>query len=410
MERYRHAIEKCELLIATHPKSKWVDDAILMMGKAFYFREEYDEAITKFDELQINFPRSELNEEGQFYLGQAYADKGQHERAISVLEDFVDKWPNSRYSAEVFYCIGTSLIKVGRDDEAIDYLELMAVMSHDNKFVVNAYLEIATQHMDNGDYQKALEIYWDLAKRDLNKAQRIKRLAGVSRAYVATGRYEDALRSSSNLTNNFIDLSMEQRATQRLLQGRALAGVDSIGAAIDRLEAVEADYPKSKFAAEAAYRLGVIYQDDLDSLDLARKYFDQVPKHYAKSPFAQQAIERSSSITRLQKIAAAAESGDDEGKALAKFNTAEIEYFQFGNTAKALKAYEELLDQYPNSEYAPRAAYAIAYIYQTDLGDAKKAQEAFQQVVARYPASQQAEFARTELQRYTDQLEQSKRD
>ena len=57
---YLNAIARASVVLDLHPGSKWVDDSLLLIGKAYYWREEYDDALLKFRELQTNFPASQL--------------------------------------------------------------------------------------------------------------------------------------------------------------------------------------------------------------------------------------------------------------------------------------------------------------------------------------------------------------
>ena len=41
---------------------------------------------------------------------------------------------------------------------------------------------------------------------------------------------------------------------------------------------VASRFPRSMYSAEAEFKLGVLYQDKLDSLDVAQEHFDQVPR------------------------------------------------------------------------------------------------------------------------------------
>ena len=56
---------------------------------------------------------------------------------------------------------------------------------------------------------------------------------------------------------------------------------------------------------------------------------------------------------------------------------------------------------YPNDELAPRAAYAIGYIYDEYMDDKQEALRAYRRVVREYPDSQQAEFAQEQLRQLT---------
>jgi len=46
---YGKAIEKASKLLRLYPESNYVDDALLLMGKAYYFQREYHQALRKFN-------------------------------------------------------------------------------------------------------------------------------------------------------------------------------------------------------------------------------------------------------------------------------------------------------------------------------------------------------------------------
>jgi hypothetical protein len=74
-----------------------------------------------------------------------------------------------------------------------------------------------------------------------------------------------------------------------------------------------------------------------------------------------------------------------------------MQLLQFEEVDKAMTDYLQLLVEYPQSEFAPKAAYAVAYIYERILKDAVKATEAYQNLIRDYPDTQQAAMAREAL-------------
>ncbi|MFQ5512204.1 MAG: tetratricopeptide repeat protein [Candidatus Krumholzibacteriia bacterium] len=392
---YDEVIEKCEALIANYPDSKWVDDAILLMGKAYYRKSDYDEAIARLDELQADFPESKLIDEAQLFQGKIYVAKDDPARAVPALERVFKRNPKTKYADEILFLLGTSLVRIDREPEALQYLEILAADHPNSTYRLDADLEIASLYLERGDYEKSLTVFRNLAGVKLSTPNRIRFLTRLSEAQVKIGRYKAALRTFRQLEKYDVDdLAL---ASQLVFKAQALSGVDSLPAAIAMFETVTARYKRSIFSAEASYRLGVLYQEKLDSLDVAKARFDQVPRQYSKSPYAEEAIRRSVSITKLQKLKASLDKGEGEDKAGVQFDLAEVQLFQFADHEKALVDYQVILDQYPQSEYAPKAAYAIAYIYDSLLEDEEKARAAYLLVVTRYPDSQQAEFARRYL-------------
>jgi len=397
--KYERVIEKCETLITKHPDSKYVDDAVLLMGKCYYRQSLYSEAITKFSELQTNFPDSDLNEEGQFYMAKSYLEKGDPVQAVPLLQAILEERPNNDSADEMLYLLGTSLIEMGREEEAVQYLERLRDKFSRSDYRVQAELEVASLYIDLGEPEKSLAIYTELGKTRLSQENRIRYLIERSEAQVRLRRYSAAQASFDQLHRYNVETL--ERARIMLLEGETWAGLDSTGKAIDTYKSVVASYPKSKFSAEAYFRLGEVYQTKLDSLATAKTNYENVPRQYANSQYAQEAIQRSISISKLQKLRASIARGEEANKAATQFDLAEVELFQFKNYQRALVAYKRIVRDYPRDELAPKAAYAIGFIYDEYMDDKVQAEGAYRRVIREYPDSQQAEFAREQLRQLT---------
>src|SRR5438093_6110386 len=76
---------------------------------------------------------------------------------------------------------------------------------------------------------------------------------------------------------------------------------------------------------------------------------------------------------------------------------------------QAVKAYDFLEDQYPNSPYCPDALFTSAEIRLNDLGDPRTAQEIFKDFLKRYPQSNKARNARARLDDLREQSRHVKR-
>jgi TolA-binding protein len=393
-DRYDEVITRCEMLIQAYPTSKHVDDAVLLIGKCLYEQEEYADALVKFAELQENFPDSKLNKEGNLYVAKCYIAKENDEQAIPVLEVVVGEKPK-KASDEVLFLLGTALLRADRDDDAVRYLEILADKYPNSPYRVDADLEAATVYSARGEFEKSLAIYEKLRKVRLKEPDRIRFLSALAKLFVDMGQYENALVVFEELESFIVDPAI--KAENLLVVGRAHAGMDSVSTAINTYSMITTSYPKSKFSAEAYFRLGELYQDRLDSLQVAQQQFDNVPRQYASSEFAEEAVSRSVSISKLLRLRASIESGEGENNAAVQFDLAEIQLFQLKDYQAALEGYNKVLNDFPDSDLAPKAAYAIAFIYDTYLEDTEKAREAYELLLSRYPASQQAGFASSAL-------------
>jgi TolA-binding protein len=404
LDSYQQCITKSQKLIDEHPDSKYVDDALLLMGKCHYKREEYTEAVASLEKLLTEHPDSEFREEAQLYTAQSLLGAGEREQAVENFAAVIESNPKSKFAPEILYLLGTNLIRLDREEEAFPYLERLANEYPRTKYRVQADLEIAAMFMERGEYERSLKVYKRLGKRKLKRADRVRYYMGLSELRAKMGDYEKALEAISFLDNKVFGEQMQ--AKQLLRKGEAYAGVDSVARAIDLYKSVVARYPRSSFSAEADFKLGVLFQESLDSLDVAKTYFDDVPRQFPKSEFAEDAIQRSVSITKVKRLESSLQQGgQSENAADVKFELAETQFFQFKDYEKALAGYKEVLSEYPTSAVAPKAAYAIAYIYSDILKDVDKARVAYQRVIDDYPDSQQAQYARAYIEKNPAQLE-----
>ncbi len=68
-----------------------------------------------------------------------------------------------------------------------------------------------------------------------------------------------------------------------------------------------------------------------------------------------------------------------------------------GEYAKAIEGYLSLVDQYPDSDYAPMSSYKVGLIYNTYIKDADKAVKSYLALILMYPDSKEVRLARRDM-------------
>ncbi len=393
-DAYDRVIEKCQVVIENYPKSRWVDDAMLLIARCRYGQGNYEAAVSKLYELERKLPNSDLLEQSEFLKGKAYAAWDKDEAAIAALDSFILEYPKSDMLDQALYYAGLSAMALEREDEAMRYLDRLGREYPKSPFRLDADLEVAEILVDLGQYDRSLEIYERLSQNRQTIENRYRIWKNQAYAYKQLGRYAEALDLLAQADALVLDKNPEDKAASLLMAAESYEGLDSLSRAVDTYKNVTARFGKSKYSAEAQYRIGLIYQVKLDSLEAAKTCYDQVPRQYAGSEYASDAIKRSSNISTLLKLRESVDEENPDAKALRQFSLAEVELFQFEDAAKARTEYQKLLAEFPQSEYAPKAAYAIGYIYGVLLGDSLKAWESYKFLIDNYPDSQQAAYVR----------------
>src|SRR5262245_33048435 len=64
--KYDGAIRQCMKVVTDYPKSKWVDDAMYMMGASLYGKGDYSGCVRKLDEMIEKQPNSPFVPDARF--------------------------------------------------------------------------------------------------------------------------------------------------------------------------------------------------------------------------------------------------------------------------------------------------------------------------------------------------------
>jgi len=118
---YKKAIEKSLAVITDHPESKYVDDALYIIGKSYYHLEDFGKAERKFRELLAAYPDSDYNERALFYLGKCRLKQEDYILARLAFIQIDSITTNDEWKAEAQYMIGEIEFSERNFAEAIKY-------------------------------------------------------------------------------------------------------------------------------------------------------------------------------------------------------------------------------------------------------------------------------------------------
>ena len=86
-EDFENAIEKGASVLRNYDDTKWVDNALEIIGKSYFFRNEYFNAIKKFDELYLNADGTEFRQRSIFWKGRVLLELQANNEAIQFLNE-----------------------------------------------------------------------------------------------------------------------------------------------------------------------------------------------------------------------------------------------------------------------------------------------------------------------------------
>lgn len=275
---FEKAIDKGARILRKFPDSQWTDDALLLIGKSYYYRQEFFPALQKFEELRKASTSPKMDQLAIIWKGWTQLDLKQHMNAVTYLESELNQYPagwSTDKKAEIQALAGEHYAMMGNWEESADYLSA-AVSGLDNKellgrsfFLYGQVLERLGRYGEaffafsrvsenfpgfeyifwarykqadvarqEGNLDQAIAIYENLRKDDKNFQRRNELVFEIARTVEMKGEVEQA-----------------EKSYKQLLYGDQLQQLRSL-------------------KADIYYRLGRIYSDHYNDYPVAAAYFD----------------------------------------------------------------------------------------------------------------------------------------
>lgn len=396
---FESAIQKCEKIVTYHPKSKWVDDAIFLMSECFYEMEDYPNALMKVDELEIYFPSSPFLEEALFLRGRIYLKQKNYTAAIASLEGLMKG--KSKYGEAAQIEILQVYFDKGEYEEVVQrgsaYLESASGGSKsphslEIRFIVAKALFEMTQ------FEEARKAFHEILQEGVPPKMVFESTLKIGESYLILEpiQVEKALETFATLLSQ--PLASEEKGILNLKIGRCHRLLGNFEEGVMILEEVPKDYPRSEEASEAYYEMGIIYEENLLDLEKAQESYKKVSETYPLAKVAKDAQLRSTAIGKLIEYQKKLTSAENDSLAEIQFLLAELYLLELRKIDQAISAYEKVVLDFPESEYSPRASYAIAWIFHHLEQDTTKAKEAYLKVISTYPETRYAKASKKAIE------------
>jgi TolA-binding protein len=391
---YDKAIEKSTKVIAHHSGSRWVDDAIYLIGMSLVGKRDYDGALKKFQELEANYPKSPLVSDAVFMSGVCYQKQRNYATASAIFARVMRDFPKFERRDEVLLIVARGTAEEKKGAEAIALYKDLVARYPKSDFRYPAFIEMGDQYAAAGAPDSAGWAYASAARTARNGDDEARALLKLSASLVSAGKPEEGrLEAEKALAAAKLT---EVQADARLAAGTALVAAGQYDAAIQAYQSAIDVSARTLAAAQAQYQIGYVREIHMQDPVGAREAYEKVKIQMAKSAFTEQAALRSKNLERMQQFSQGLTGSGNEA-ARAAFQLAELNYFQFSKVDEALEMYAKVETDFPESPFAPKASYARAWILRAAKGDTASSDAEYQRVVDLYPRSEAAAKAREAL-------------
>jgi len=407
IDNYGKTIQKCRVVLSEFPDSKLVNDAILLMAKAQYYRSEYDDAITN---LKIIYSQGNSQQiaEAKYWSAVCKWRKGKTQTAINELQEIIKLSEDNNIKAQCHLSLADIAFDLDRDENFLFHLEEGAKIIKDRAEKGIVYNKLADIAFNNENYAVAEGAYKEVIKNSLTKEKIENAHIHLLKISRILGDHRSAERKIKSMLIDEKFKNIKGELELELVQ-LYLAQKDTDNAMV-RLESIIKDYQRTKTSAEAYYLMGQINLSDIWNLDIAKEKFSQVKKEFNRSeygPIAESKIkaidaynESMNSLKIYDSIKSdtlladttSSDSINNKADKISKsyeellYHIGDLEAFSFERPDSGIVFFRKILENDSTSKFYPKAIFTLSLIY-SEIGDTTGSRQFKKMLRSRFPGS-----------------------
>jgi len=283
---YTNSLKKSSFLFKYYSKSKWIDDALILVGKIYYFRSDYNRAITKFNELILGFPQSKLVTEAKLWKARTMIANDNLVKSEEILIELLKTIDNKKMKAEALFEMGNifkerELYSIANDyyvkstSEIPDFLEYYA------------YLYSGETFLKIKKYKEAIKNFNSAMKNTKDRKKKYSLTMKITETHINAGNYSKALKEIDQLINYLENIKSQyvdeknfqyeiELKSALILKAYCYEKMKDYKTAINLYEDILTNYKNDKIISKAHYQLGEYYLNIKEDFKASSFNFQQV--------------------------------------------------------------------------------------------------------------------------------------
>jgi TolA-binding protein len=311
--------------------------------------------------------------------------------AESMFKEVETEYPNFKRKWELYYYGAECEVGLRNYPDALAWYGRAVKAAGKKRERADALRRTGDALYASAKYDSAQAVYAECLKAEEGGSRRLDLAFKRGDALEQLHRYEEALRFYESWKPFALIEKRDGELLIRIYRIEALVGRTSD--AVAGFRALVTQYPHTPIAYEAQFRLGYLYESQLGDFDAAGREYDVLKLEPGYSEFQIQASRRSGNLATIKKYRQTLQGDSTQARARAAFLLAEIYYFQIEKADSAMIQYSAVERNFPDSPYAPKAAFARLWINTHDRADTAAAAALTDSIASRYRKTRYAESA-----------------
>lgn len=291
-------IEKCSKILQFYKESSYVDDALFITGKAFYYQQEYASAQRKFLEL-ASFSESEYKLENKLWLAKTYLQLRSFEEGLSIIEEVKNE---SISENEEELLIEASITKISfflfREEfkSAIDECNLIIGQIKNDETSALISFQLGKTYLKIGEEENALNSFESVLKYSPTFEIEFETWLEYAKLLKQLGRIDE----SETVLLDLRDRGKFNNQMDRILieVGKVFYQKEQNDKALEVFKEVDSTYKNSPTSGIAGFMLGEIYEKYYRDYDSSLKYYNKSASSFADREMKLEAGKRAKNLDR----------------------------------------------------------------------------------------------------------------
>jgi tetratricopeptide (TPR) repeat protein len=269
-------IEKASKILQFHSNSSFIDDALLMLGKSFYYQKNYQKALRKFQELIATQSESDLSLETYLWIGKSYMRLKDFQNGLSTLDAVIDTAVTEEeegilkeaYVEEIVYHLGNKNYA-----NAITISKQFIETTSDDEVIAEVYYELGKLYLEIDDIANSIAALSRVNDYSPSYNVEVGANIALAKALRESGKKEEALEileemgDENKYSDNYSEIDLET--------GITLTELGRDDEALELFTYVDTTYSTTPFSGIARYKKGELYELKIKNFDSAAVFYQK---------------------------------------------------------------------------------------------------------------------------------------
>lgn len=302
-EQLNNVIKGASKVIQYRKNSRFIDDAVLLIGKSYYYLNDFLQAERKFNEFLSKLSTSDLIDEARLFLGKTKLKLGQVKDAETILKNLVTNSTDNSIKSEAAQDLAIYAVSKKDYETAIKYFEESVKFAVDSdkkaekQYILAKIYSINKPLQAASEYKKAMDLSSDFDLSFYSKLNFAKSLMVIK-------DYRQAAEMLEELDLKYREYPDYKHLVELEIANNYFAQANYKNA-LNKYYEVIVEYPGTISAADAYYYLAHYYEKEQNDYLNALVNYNKVGQESMYSDFAIESSKKSTTLDRYFVLEAA---------------------------------------------------------------------------------------------------------